>query len=105
MRAASERTGPAMAPFARSVEHHGAGRDGTVRGPLELRVLGRPTLLRAGMPQLLGTHKSLALLCYLAAHGEAVFREQLSALLWPDSDDERARRSLRGELEIGRAHV
>lgn len=64
----------------------------------ELKLLGRPTLLRNGAPLVLGTQKSLGVLCYLGACGEAVSREQLSALLWPDSSEERARRSLRGEL-------
>ena len=71
--------------------------DGSV-ATVRLRVLGRPTLLWAGQPRQLGTQKSLALLCYLAARDEPASRDTLAALLWPDSDEERARRSLRGEL-------
>lgn len=73
----------------------GRERGGTT---VELRLLGGPALLRGGRSQSLGTQKSLATLCFLAACGDAVPRDRLSTLLWPDSDEDRARRSLRGEL-------
>ncbi len=76
----------------------GSGRGAGVPTAFELTALGRPTLLCGGEPQLLGTQKALALLCYLGALGEAIAREQLATLFWPDSGSERGRRSLRGEL-------
>lgn len=98
MRAAREPMEDQTTLSGRAGEVHRAGRGGRPIETVELRVLGRPTLLRAGVPQALGTVKSLALLCYLATYGESAARNELSALLWPDSDEERARRSLRGEL-------
>ena len=69
----------------------------------ELTALGRPALSHQGESRAPGTQKALALACYLGAVGEAVSREQLAALFWPDSDPGRARRSLRGELARLRA--
>jgi DNA-binding SARP family transcriptional activator/tetratricopeptide (TPR) repeat protein len=83
------RAGPAPFP---------GGRDEKPHTVFELTALGRPGLSRQGESQPPGTQKALALACYLGAVGEAVSREQLAALFWPDSDADRARRSLRGEL-------
>ena len=70
----------------------------TSSSPVQLRLLGRPTLVSDASSCRLATQKSLALLTYLAVKGRPVPRVQLAALLWPDSDPDRARRSLRGEL-------
>ncbi|HEX5505497.1 MAG TPA: BTAD domain-containing putative transcriptional regulator, partial [Thermomicrobiales bacterium] len=59
-------------------------------GPPEARVAGR--LLRWR------TRKELALLAYLAVAGHPVPRETLVALLWPDSDAEHGRATLRRTL-------
>ena len=64
---------------------------------LRLTVLGGLSLHRDGV-RLEGAPaqpKRLALLAALAASGgKGVSREKLMALLWPEADDERARRSL-----------
>ena len=44
------------------------------------------------------TKKSLALLCYLAAKGGRHLRRDLAELLWPQSDERRARADLRSAL-------
>jgi len=64
---------------------------------LELRCLGAPGALVGGgpAPSELGWRKHLALLVFLAlAPGRRATRGRLHALLWPDVDEERARRSL-----------
>ncbi len=49
----------------------------------------------ARLDGLSGQRKGLALFAVLAADAGGMTRESLSALLWPESDDERARTSLR----------
>lgn len=66
--------------------------------PLELRLLGACGLWWYGNPIQLGTRKALALMAYLALQPSGATRSELCALLWPDSDETRARRSLRVEL-------
>ena len=64
---------------------------------LELRCLGAPGALVAGgpAPSEVLWRKHLALLVFLAlAPGRRATRARLHALLWPDVDEERARRSL-----------
>ncbi|MFL5520234.1 MAG: AAA family ATPase [Gemmatimonadales bacterium] len=64
---------------------------------LELRCLGAPGALVGGgpAPSEVLWRKHLALLVFLAlAPGRRATRARLHALLWPDVDDERARRSL-----------
>ena len=68
------------------------------RGKLELRLLGPPDARRDGAPLRLRTKKALALLAYLAAEGGAHRRAELAALLWPESDEKRARTTLRSAL-------
>ena len=68
------------------------------RGKLELRLLGPPVARRDGTPLSLRTRKALALLAYLAAEGGAHRRAELAALLWPESDEKRARATLRSAL-------
>lgn len=63
-----------------------------------LQVLGSPGLELAGQVVSFKTRKSLALLAYLAVRRDSVSRAELDTLLWPEQDDEAARRSLRGEL-------
>lgn len=65
---------------------------------LHFSVFGSPELQQAGKTIHLGTRKSLALLSYLALKQQPLARSELDALLWPEHDDQRARRSLRDEL-------
>jgi len=69
-------------------------------GMLRLLTFGGLALERRdGMPAPRLRPQRLAILAVLAAAGErGVSRERMSALLWPDADDERARHSLRQAL-------
>ena len=65
---------------------------------LSFYLLGTPRLERAGEPIEINTRKALALLAYLALNGQPQRREALTALLWPDSEPDRARAALRSTL-------
>jgi DNA-binding SARP family transcriptional activator len=67
-------------------------------GLLSFALLGRTDVRHGGVPLALPTRKALALLVYLAAEGGVHPRERLAALLWPESDRERARAMLRYTL-------
>lgn len=67
-------------------------------GILTLLLLGPPEVRHAGQPVTFATRKALALLVYLALESGAHSREKLLALLWPESDAERARMALRRTL-------
>src|SRR2546428_5252562 len=62
-------------------------------GRLRVSLLGPPRIERAGEPIEPETRKATALLAYLAVTGRAEGRDRLAALLWPDSDEERAPRA------------
>ena len=66
---------------------------------LDISLLGKP-VIRLGHQEVSGfrTTKSLALLCYLAAHPEAHSRQSLTGLLWSDDSEEKAQNSLRVAL-------
>ena len=71
--------------------------------PLHFTVLGSVDLLRADGSRLLSflaQPKRVALLAYVAieAPGGFVQRERIMSVLWPDSDNTRARQSLRNSL-------
>ncbi|MEM7533735.1 MAG: BTAD domain-containing putative transcriptional regulator [Chloroflexota bacterium] len=73
---------------------------------LTIRLLGVPKLLRHNQPLTALTRaKSNALLYYLIAVGRPVTRDELTALLWPDSSPDAARRNLRNHLAILRKHL
>ena len=64
-------------------------------GILRLAVLGPPLVEHQGEALVLPTRKTLALLIYLALSPNRVrTRDHLRGLLWPENDEERARRSL-----------
>src|SRR4051812_6384750 len=66
---------------------------------LGIRLLGAPEVSFGEQPPLrFGTKKRLALLCYLAAEGGRHPRRELAELLWPNSEERRARADLRGTL-------
>lgn len=71
-----------------------------------LRTFGGLSLERSGAPlEGLATHrKSLALLAVVALH-EAIGRERLMALLWPESSTERARGSLKQAVHLLRRQL
>jgi DNA-binding SARP family transcriptional activator len=62
-------------------------------GGLSLELDGQP------VPELTGSRKALILLAILAADGP-IGRDRLLTLLWPESDDERARGSLKQTLHL-----
>jgi DNA-binding SARP family transcriptional activator/tetratricopeptide (TPR) repeat protein len=65
----------------------------------ELRLLGPPSLIKAGRPARLHSAKTLALLAYLILEADVSHRrEKLAGLLWGESPDARARQSLRQAL-------
>lgn len=72
---------------------------------LAIGVLGGLSLALEGAPLALPNRKARALIAYLALQPVPTFpRERLAGLLWPESDDTRARSSLRTTLhELRRA--
>src|SRR3954453_15121183 len=66
---------------------------------LSIRLLGPPEAsLKEQPPLRFRLKKRLALLCYLAAEGGRHPRRELAELLWPHSEERRARADLRGAL-------
>jgi DNA-binding SARP family transcriptional activator/tetratricopeptide (TPR) repeat protein len=70
---------------------------------LEIRVLGPLEVVVAGRPLEVDTRKALAILALLAVERRPFARDELAALLWPESDDESARGALRRTLSVLRA--
>src|SRR5947208_11720751 len=67
-------------------------------GRLILRLLGTPEVSHAEQPLTFQTRKVLALLAYLAVEQGIHSRDKITALLWPESDEERGKASLRRAL-------
>ncbi|HTX00574.1 MAG TPA: hypothetical protein VMD59_17470, partial [Acidimicrobiales bacterium] len=67
---------------------------------LRIGLLGAPTVERDGCPLRFDTRKAVALLAFLATARTAQSRERIAALLWPESDEARARSSLRRTLSV-----
>src|SRR5438874_4310796 len=67
-------------------------------GRLMLRLLGTPEVSHAEKRLTLQTRKVLALLAYLAVEQGVHSRDKIAALLWPESDEERGKASLRRAL-------
>ncbi len=65
---------------------------------LSIRLLGPPEVSVEERALRFGRKKTLALLCYLAAEGRKRSRRELAELLWPKSDERRARTDLRSIL-------
>ncbi len=67
---------------------------------LEIRVLGPLDVRAAGRPLIVDTRKALAILALLAVDRRPFAREELAAVLWPESDDASARGALRRTLSV-----
>src|SRR5258706_2886908 len=67
-------------------------------GRLILRLLGTPEVSHAEKRLTLQTRKVLALLAYLAVEQGVHSRDKITALLWPESHEERGKASLRRAL-------
>jgi DNA-binding SARP family transcriptional activator len=67
-------------------------------GQLHIALLGTPEVRHTGQVVIFGTHKALALLIYLVVKGGTHSREKLTALFWPESDEEQSRATLRSTL-------
>src|SRR5205814_409372 len=65
---------------------------------VSLSLLGPPRLELGGRAVSVDTRKAVALVAYLATSGRAVARDEVAALLWPESDHSRARAALRRTL-------
>lgn len=72
---------------------------------LDIRLLGPPEILVDGRPLEVDTRKAIAILAVLAADGRPYARDELAALLWPDSDDAAARGALRRTLSTMRSAI
>jgi DNA-binding SARP family transcriptional activator len=71
---------------------------------IRVALLGPPRIQRDDAPVQMDTRKATALLAYLAMTGEAQGRDALAGLLWPDTDQQRARAALRRTLStLGKA--
>ena len=73
--------------------------------PVEIRLLGPPEVIVDGRPWRVDTRKATAIMALLATERRPFAREELAALLWPESDDEGARGALRRTLSTLRAAV
>src|SRR5437763_5891854 len=67
-------------------------------GRLLLRSFGTHEVSHAEQPLIFQTRKVLALLAYLAVEQGVHSRDKITALLWPESDEERGKASLRRAL-------
>jgi DNA-binding SARP family transcriptional activator/tetratricopeptide (TPR) repeat protein len=69
---------------------------------LDIHLFGPPLVLVDGAPLAVDTRKAVAILALLAAEGRPFARDELAALLWPESDDTAARGALRRTLSTMR---
>ena len=67
-------------------------------GQLHFALLGPPDIRHDGHMVPFRTRKALALLIYLAVNGGMHSREKLTALFWPESEEEQSRATLRSTL-------
>lgn len=81
-----------MSSAADPIARPDAGLEIRIMGPLEVRVDGAPIVV--------DTRKALAILALLAVDGRPFGRDELAALLWPESDDASARAALRRTLSV-----
>ena len=65
---------------------------------LTIRLLGPPEILVDGRPLAVDTRKAIAILALLAVEVRPFARDEIAALLWPESDDAAARGALRRTL-------
>ena len=72
---------------------------------LRLEMLGPPVVLRDGVPVSFDTRKAVALLALLALEDHPHSRARLASLFWPESDETRARSTLRRTLSVAAAAV
>lgn len=72
---------------------------------LEIRLLGAPEVLVVGQPLQVDTRKAVAILALLAADGRAYARDELAAVLWPESEEAAARGALRRTLSVMRSAI
>jgi len=72
---------------------------------LDIRLLGPPEILVDGRPLAVDTRKAVAILALLAADARPFARDEIAAMLWPDSDDGAARGALRRTLSTMRAAI
>jgi DNA-binding SARP family transcriptional activator/ABC-type dipeptide/oligopeptide/nickel transport system ATPase subunit len=72
---------------------------------LDIRLLGPPEVLVDGHPLQVDTRKAVAILVLLAADARPYAREELAALLWPDSDGAAAHGALRRTLSVMRGAI
>lgn len=72
---------------------------------LAIRLLGPPEVSVDGHPLVVDTRKAVAILALLAADGRPYARDELAAILWPDSDEAAARGALRRTLSTLRAAI
>lgn len=70
---------------------------------LSLNFLGPPQILLDETPVAFDSRKAIALLAYLSVTGDRHTRAELALLLWPESDNKRARGALRYTLSIIKA--
>ncbi|HEY6628434.1 MAG TPA: BTAD domain-containing putative transcriptional regulator, partial [Acidimicrobiia bacterium] len=71
---------------------------------IDIRLLGPPRIEKAGTPIDVDTRKAIALLAYLTVETTAT-RDRLASLLWPESNTERSRATLRRTLSSLRTAV
>ena len=72
---------------------------------LTIRLLGPPEILVDGRPLAVDTRKAVAILALLAVEVRPFARDEIAALLWPESDDVAARGALRRTLSALHAAV
>jgi DNA-binding SARP family transcriptional activator len=72
---------------------------------LVIRLLGPLEISAAGRPVVVDTRKALAIVALVAAEGRPFARDELTAMFWPDADDESARGALRRTLSSLRTAV
>jgi DNA-binding SARP family transcriptional activator len=72
---------------------------------LDIRLMGPPEVLVRGTPLMVDTRKAVAVLALLGAEGRPFARDEIAALLWPDSDDAAARGALRRTLSTLRTAI
>ncbi|MFZ0322554.1 MAG: BTAD domain-containing putative transcriptional regulator [Actinomycetes bacterium] len=70
---------------------------------VQLTLFGPPRVERGGQRLTFDTRKAVALVAYLAITGQPHRRDVLAALLWPDSDQTKARGALRRTLSVAGA--